>query len=141
MNIGMKADELTIGCWVEFVSKHGYGLGQITGIEPREGSVEPTTFNIIQFDKDGKTKLFIGVSRHNARPVPLTKEMLEKQKFDPMDCSWWENTEFENDCKNEYLWWHIVVTGNTLVVQGEIRYVHELQMALKLCGLEHEFKL
>ena len=153
----MKANELMIGDWVEFTSKYGYGTGQIAAIEPREGAAEPTTFSIIKNKQDG-SHFYVGVSKNCVRPIPLTAEILEKNGF--------KNDFYEEESVADYhtirlegysLRHNIGEVDGYLVtwcngginvttdfhgcVQKDIPYVHELQHALRLCGIEKEIEL
>jgi len=127
----MKANELMIGDWVRIEHyKYEYlnCIGQIAGINEREGSIEPRTFNVI-YEKDGKKGLNVGVSKRNVFPVPITKEILEKNGFMDDGASWW------------YRDFHISLSGtkNLTLICGrtiQFSFVHELQHALRLCGLE-----
>ena len=135
----MKANELMIGDWVKFTSKYGYGTGLVVGIEPREGSAEPTTFTIWKKDKEGNTKFFVGVSKNCVEPIPLTPKFLEKNGFK------------DSDFFGELLYkdWQIISDCHHLAARcGEgwnfdipCKFVHELQHALRLCGIEKEITI
>lgn len=87
------------------------------------------------------------------RRIPLTREILEKNGFDCGDCyaylrlnsdSWLQYYYFENRIRKFWAgideWQnHSEVTDITF--QCHCRYVHELQHALKLCGINKEIKL
>ena len=93
---------------------------------------------------DGKE--LITTSINNVLPIPITKEILEKNGF-------------EKDARNEsyYKWnWYILQdnvsydmeTGivrlfkvSDLTFCHPIGYVHELQHALRLCGVEKEITI
>ena len=100
----MEANELMIGDWVKFTSKYGYGTGQVVGIEPREGSAEPTTFTILEKGKEGNTNLFVSVSKNCVNPIPLTPETLEKNGF--TDC---ETTPSDLEGGNQF--WYLGEEG------------------------------
>lgn len=77
-------------------------------------------------------------------PIPLTPEILEKNGWvkNLYSAESYDNEELEclslwvgEDGKNKW-WWHV---GVELVTP--INYVHELQHALRLCGIEKEVKL
>ena len=126
----MQAKDLMIGDWVNYHDDDK--------IVPKQVS-EITNYKQLQLNDKNN---WIIVGEKYCEPIPLTWDILYKNFPDTDDgLAWWENTEFENDAKDEYLWWHITVTGDVLVVDGEIRYVHELQHALRLCGIEKEIEL
>jgi len=134
-----------IGDWIEFTSKYGYGTGQIAAIEPLEGSAEPTTFSVIKYKKDG-TLFYVGVSKTCVRPIPLTPEILEKNGWENSAPDvwqkeygglvfYWENGTRRfgmNDFRHLQEQWEIHL---------RIMHTHELQHALRLCGIEHEITL
>lgn len=121
----MKINELTIGDWV----LDGTTQAQITGITC-DGEIE-TTFN-----KHSNIELI--------EPIPITQEILDKNEF----------VKEDNDT---YVWRHesglerIIWFdgGNTTVVsvrcdrnyEGYCYDVHELQHALKICGIRKEIVL
>ena len=136
----MRANELMIGDFVMFTSKFGYGIGQIEGIEPREGSAEPTTFTIRKKDKDGNTILFVGVGRTCVKPITLTLEILEKNGFELRDGFLYHRIDdnphhYDFKLKNGGVFTSEGYTLECGIYYLTIRYVHELQNALRLCGL------
>lgn len=93
------------------------------------------------FDGCIYTKAVYPLRYDDIEPIPLTKEILEKNGFEEFD-GWYiyipENTGIE-----------IAWLGTILKIGGEcgnlelptIEYVHQLQHALRLCGLEKEIEL
>jgi hypothetical protein len=134
----MEAKELMIGDWVEFTSKYGYGKGQIAGIEPREGSAEPTTFTIIKMDEQGNTRLYVGVSKVCVRPIPLTAEILEKNGFS--DKYAYDDLSYAADAGGDIIGVHIIGQRGVMD-EMYFDYVHELQHALRLCGIEKTIEI
>ena len=65
------------------------------------------------------------------KPIPLTKEILEKSRIRyQYGCPWFQYITYDDDDTfevhfNEYS-------------QLELRYVHQLQHGLKLCGIDKE---
>lgn len=83
-------------------------------------------------------------------PIPLTPEILEKSRFEKLGFNGWEFSEQDNDnhslftilWRNDYAVPHLRIRS-FVQKYGEfssfnIRYVHELQHALRLCGIEKE---
>ena len=126
----MKANELMFGDWVCYATRPF----RIDGISVGGFSVHS--------DKEG------WVSIADVAPIPLTEEMLKKNGY-------------EMEGRKEYFLMHgdpslalkrepiIGAHGNTFVLGHffeeddfrwliEITYVHELQHALRLCGIENE---
>ena len=71
------------------------------------------------------------------RPIPLTPEILEANGFELLRDTWYFNQEgkpilirFADD--------YIVIIINGDKVPMKLRYVHELQHALRLCGIKKE---
>lgn len=145
----MKASELMIGDWVKFTSKYGYGTGQVVGIEPMEGTADPTTFTIWKKDKEGNTKFFVGVSKNGVEPIPFTPEILKKNGFgyvesdselshyylgEPQYCA---DMNFHIGTDRKGRFW---LNYHNNSIYG-LRYVHELQHALRLFGTGREIEL
>ena len=71
----------------------------------------------------------------HCRPIPLTAEILEKNNY--------SNSGFEEDKYHLLeisdwrgkIWWSIAMGEYNII---ELQYVHQLQHALKLCGIEKE---
>jgi len=77
-------------------------------------------------------------------PIPLTAEILEKNGWESYSH---ENTPiygmiqgFEIVLAWMDYYWQLCVDG-TIYRKIKIRYVHELQQELKLCGIEKEIKI
>lgn len=146
----MKPEEMMLGDWVEFTSKYGYGKGQIAGIEPREGSAEPTTFTIIKMDEQGNTRLYVGVSKVCVRPIPLTAEILEKNGFGYRSLGgaeeWFIADDYYDIVVHEWsdsIWVfkYESTEMNTPHEQRVFGYVHNLQHALRENGIDKEIVL
>ena len=126
----MKATELMIGDWV-FVPHNGSAThyGRVCGIYD-SGAVSNT------LEKDS------GLTKASAlSPIPLTREILEKNGFRYYHRNFAqlsEESEFalrHDKCADE--------NGVSLWTYGCIKicFVHELQHALKLCGIEKDIVL
>lgn len=144
-----------LGNWVAF-DCYNLGLhnqGQISGINPREGSIEPTTFNIC-FKQDGKDAVFLGCSRRNVKPIPLSVDILKRNGFKLIDGD--EYRYFEADGDSYYFGYSSIhyylksgivhlareyKGGSQWCITKVIKYVHELQQAIKFCGIEKEINL
>ena len=133
----MKATELQIGDWVLF----NVSPAQINGISEDMGS---------RCIRTNKTDVWC--SETVIDPIPLTAEILKKNGFDK--CG--DETTFTcNDDKWAIAF--VIVDGgcpiltieevsqhfehNLLNLRDEIYNVHELQHALRLCGIEKEIQL
>lgn len=67
-------------------------------------------------------------------PIPLTEEILEKNFPNPTDGLSWFPEEGGFNC-------HTYVPNCEINAFGLFKYVHELQHALRLCGIEKEIEL
>ena len=61
-------------------------------------------------------------------PIPLTPEILDKNRF----------IKYDTLSNSKGLW---ITIYNENYFEGELNYVHELQHAMRLCGIEKEIVL
>lgn len=69
-------------------------------------------------------------------PIPLIPEILEKNGFSNKGTLWYleeDNFELEHNNNDSFIW----IVGDVYIV-ASIKYVHELQHALRLCGITRE---
>lgn len=138
----MRANELMVGDWVQKLEVGGhYRKCIITGI---------FDVNVDCVTRNGEVH---SLSISGIEPIPLTLEILQKNGFKTDGEAIWasfcpEDKEFaleisepnyydENYGKREY-WWTINACEYSII---PLRYVHELQHALRLCGIEKEIVL
>ena len=91
-----------------------------------------------------------------AQPIPLTPDILEKNGFEKLDFSHYhiKDRTLVLDADGKWdgpLSWHWVVTEIDTNAKGQpvvldyyvatINYVHELQHAMRLCGIDKEINL
>lgn len=156
----MKINELMIGDWVTIAecktTQMAIGCAKIVGID-RKISIEPYTvgFEYSFYDDKGKECIALNsCSIDRLRPIPLTTEILEKNGFEVQEQGdgkkdvW---TGFGIDCEGdievEFQYntpAHLKIDGvfkGEYYVSRNIKYVHELQHALRLCGTEKEIEL
>jgi hypothetical protein len=128
----MKANELMIGDWVDFYHPH----------EPEKKII--TRHRITETFECG----LVGISDHDnpvhadhIEPVKITQEILEKNEID---------TVFKTRYKGFYLEYHAEAGMIVLYVYNNgffqptgigFKYVHELQHAFRLAGIDKEIKL
>lgn len=135
----MKANELMIGDWVNYQpgdTPQYMKVGMVSGYDVqldlyREGGIEMAAQ--VWFDEEGYVQ-----------PIPLTPEILEKNGwYIPEDGLWY---------RHDVIGFLIALrtSGAYLYADEEhdrreffcsIHFVHELQHALRLCGIEKEIKL
>lgn len=124
----MKANELMIGDYVLFSGE----LKQVKSIVVSDNGVE----RIYVY---GNT---CQVSTINAyiQPIPLTPEILEKNGWEERPTGY---VFYTNGKRYDNSLWYIF-SSNTFVFNNaefQINYVHQLQHALKLCGIEKTIEL
>lgn len=130
----MNANELMIGDWVECVdSTHKKKVyAQIDAIE------EGQTCILVRLDN---RNWFLDISF--IKPIPLTPEILEKNGFKYYHknfCS----LSYDHPFKLEMTQWPDENgLGGLWTICGiiEIRFVHQIQQAMSLCGIEKEIVL
>ena len=129
----MKANELMIGNWIEpHQCRIPTVYARVEGIYP----------NGITIDKAERVFSFDEI-----HPIPLTPEILEKNGFkkdEKLEEMYYWNWGIGNNCVSYDKETGIVrifhVFGH-LVFVLPLSYVHELQHALRLCGIEKEIEL
>lgn len=92
-----------------------------------------------------------GYEYNEVEPIPLTTEMLEKIGFMPFFASQFilpvESTEIcviiapMAGLPNANAEWIVSIKNGYTDVKIPITYIHELQHALKICGIKKEIKL
>ena len=120
----MKANELMIGDWL----KHYNGTPmQVTKI---------TTEHFACAEKRGMN---CWEYNNKYEPIPLTPEILEKNGLtnDPYGCHFKEDEymTLEISVEEEGVYWTINYNEYSIL---KLKYVHELQHVLKLCGIDKE---
>lgn len=111
---------LTIGDWVNIASPH-----KVTGIQMSDGVL------CVQTDY---TDTYYSIE--NYEPVPLTYEILNKHFPDTRhDVYWWSSIDREGETELK------IDLGDDKRIELSIRYVHELQHALRLAGVRKEVVL
>lgn len=118
----MRADELMIGDWVDTPFLQGIVLS----LSRQLGIVEVITV------RNSIIKLMAEV----VKPIPITSEILKKNGFSDRGNAGWQNPDhdvtyyrtFETFAHNVYQQEHIDI------IHG-IKYVHEMQHALRQCKL------
>jgi hypothetical protein len=123
----MRANELMIGDWVDFY--HPY--------EPEKKII--TRHRIIDTFECG----LVGISDHynpvhadHIEPVKITPEILEKNLATEPQITWCVGWNKKDDI-------HVEINREDLNASfyGVIDFVHQLQHALKLCGIEKTIEL
>lgn len=123
----MKANELMIGDWV--MSK---GLKTPVEVCSIMNHYETTIYFCCQGNE------FI-VNSYQLEPIPLTSEILEKNGLasDPYGCHFKEDKymALEISVEDDGIYWTINYNEYGIL---KLKYVHELQHALRLCKIDKE---
>ena len=137
----LKVTDLMVGDWVSC---------QINSIEVkyvRIASLNKTTMNGIPTDFIEFNKVMVDMLHGNyyqvdiasVHPIPLTPEILKKNGLanDPYGCHFEEDEymELEISAEEEGIYWTINYNEYGIL---KLKYVHELQHALRLCGINKE---
>ena len=119
-----------IGDWVRKLEPGGHTIPvKVTGIIEEDSSV-------LYERRDGVH----GVTDLKAfEPMPLTAEIIDTVSHHPKMALYWDDKKTEETGENWYEL-RICKDGDTALTM-EIRYVHELQHALRLCGIEECIEL
>lgn len=142
----MKAKELMIGDWVSIDEPDRYAgaTGQILSLFSHNED-EGAYFTVFIQGKMGF--LHKEVCNMDIRPIPLTPELLEKNGFvkDTLQGVYVFCTEeyrilWPTD-NNKTLAINSYFAEHGLLSKQHIDYVHQLQHALRLCGINKEIKL
>ena len=139
----MKPKELMIGDWVNFLIDIEGGN---TDYDPKVAQYQPMKIVSLSswHNNDGEVESAEGVINDidQVKPIPLTDEILVKSGFRKQNNSsgvikldtYWLGEEFGFRI-------HSFETDYYQFGLAKIRYVHELQHALRLCGINKEIKL
>lgn len=123
----MKANELMIGDWVKIIDDAPTMSGECHRVDwIRTG----------EFGLDNR-KI---VTYPYIEPIPLTEEILVKNGFIRKTKKEWEYIKDDILIVFGMYGW-LSVTNLNFKLYGDIKYVHELQHALRVCGIEECIEL
>ena len=120
----MKANKLMIGDWVKINDVDYPAPAQVGGITKKHGTFYA---HFPQWD--------LNVVDEKLEPIPLTKEILEKNGFFENWKYGWNYGDNSNITIDRDMFIHI------FELDVKLNCVHELQHALKLCGIKKEIEL
>ena len=140
----MKANELMVGDWVKLHYDINYKTGESLYTNVRITSInEDGTINVSMHDGDGWDADLI-------YPIPITKELLEKNGFERDEliesynhyCGMDNRVSLNDDfyyINSRNTWYvHVDSEDYSTIARCELTYVHELQHILKLCKIDKE---
>ena len=144
----MKVEDLMIGDWVHLISTiHNVsfpdnGVIQDEGYTTIRTPIKITTVseNCVSYYSN-KLEVYITVSSEEIEPIPLTPEILEKNGFEKHISDirmFFQHGEYHLSyyIVNKHFTIYNQIDGS--LVQRVIVNAHELQHALKLCGIDKE---
>lgn len=151
----MKTDKLMLGDWVGYIGAYEDDSGEIVEMWERPIPIKITfiTPDAVQYeDEDGCYECM----DYELHPIPLTAEILEKNGFIKVRDFLWEIRTQDTCIK--YEWHGKIMLEITKKLTRKDKYgrcniaaftvgwmddmfVHELQHALRLCGIEKEIEL
>ena len=139
----MKANELMIGDWVciDEPDKYAGATGQIQSLMNHRED-DAAYFNIFIQGKFGY--VLRGVCSDDIRPIPLTPEILEKNGFKEYDGLYYRLDIAEDVFVNAVFTSEepFASVYNTHYMARPIcKYLHQLQHALRLCGIDKTIEL
>lgn len=137
----INAKDLMIGDWVNY--RPGWINEETNQVEYESGTGFPVRIEMLYYCQgeglvqynDGEND-GIEAAEYELFPIPITPEILEKNGFNLSQSKGeWSPSivgfSFDNCWVGDELKWHRI----------HIKYVHELQHALRLCGIEKEIEL
>ena len=136
----MKVEELMVGDWVRFDKKQGQVIDIVT-----VGSMYPLT--LLTTEEESQLVSKSELTRLN--PIPISKEVLEKNGFIRTSYGW----RFDCDRYVDYRIKIIQLTGgrtrleiaenktNNFFMSFVAEHIHELQHALRLCRVKLDINL
>ena len=152
----MKSNELMLGDWVLVERYEGiYGgpvwkqAGKVNGIFQEEAEIRFS-------DEDDDDEFIYSYPSDGIEPIPLTPEILEKNgfaKISPQDTWLYRPLDKYGDKflyairarRFDYPIYRIDIDNYVfrtgMGFSGQLQYVHELQHALRLCGIDLDIKL
>ena len=150
----MKANELMIGDWVHVEAHRGFNAQnvKVETIPDNDGDYKyGHHYGHIGTWLDGGDNDFRDVEAKHLQPIPLTPEILEKNGFRVVFegefhvCYFQDIGRFHVEIKVDKVGIFQKLSiwdgfGNKVTII-ECRFVHQLQHALRLCGINHEIIL
>ena len=122
----MKVEEIQIGDWVQ--NPLGW-RAQVRGIRRTQAITDEFEWRVrIGLNDDTFTDLSLG----EIKPIRLTTEILEKNFPTAGELAWWP-VEDGLHCESR--------NTEDIMVSGVFRFVHDLQHALRLCGIDKSIEL
>ena len=128
----MEAKELMIGDWLFY-------RGQFNAFEFK---VEQITKRKVGYHAEPNESRMHYIILSECEPIPITPEFLERNGFEKVQSLYYlKSLNKVYLCFIEYNIVNNCLFINDGLIPRPIRYVHQLQHALKLCGIEKEMTI
>lgn len=137
----MKPEELQIGDWVCWKGKP-VQIAQISGIKYSFGHID------VALAHCNDSNILESHDIKSIEPIPITPEILlknglERDSFGRIWGAYFEEDEHERleitvDDKTSEIWWSYNWDEYRII---KLEYLHQLQQAMRLCGIEKEIIL
>ena len=142
----MKPEELMIGDWVMWNGKP-VQVASVSGVKYSFGQIDVTLAHC------SDEKILETHDIKSIQPIPITPEILEKNGFVKYDGGY---KFFKSNDENYYFGFESIFfneetnlmnvtkemcSGKQTSIKGYFNYVHKLQHALKLCGIDKTIEL
>ena len=125
----MKARELQIGDWLHYIGK----------FNAFPFKVESITKNKVGYYAEPNDHRMYYLSLSDCEPIPLTPEILENNGFVFMTGLWYLRTKERKPIQIVFKDNNVITLSiNATPVPIGLKYVHQLQHALRLCGIKKE---
>lgn len=131
----MKANELMIGDWVMRKQCFGENANLITDVY-RVDAITKEDLYLREEDKGYISKYY----NPEIVPIPLDSDILNKNFPDTRYGVYWCWDDYRSENTGE-TWYEIRIVKDGEETTIGLRYVHEFQHLLRLCGIEKEIEL
>jgi hypothetical protein len=141
----MRNNELMVGDWVYMKAHRGFD-SQYIKVESIPDSSSDTHYGHIGAYPISEDMDFRDIEDSHLEPIPLTPEILEKNGFsqDPLN----GHVFIFHEKSGEVIYYEygpkygLTIDNQFATIQDlKIKYVHELQHALRLCGIDKTIEL
>lgn len=140
----METNRLMLGDWVGYIGAYEDDSGEIVKLWEKPIPIKITfiTPDAVQYEDEEGCYECMDYELH---PIPLTAEILERNGFRKLLTYGTEKWVYDNFRLNVYdsgeTWRFCADTHRNEDSVIYIRFVHELQHALQLCGIEKEIEI
>ena len=115
----MKTSELQLGDWISY-------LGDLVSVVSLSLNDDEPIGTILPLTNSNLTNIFT-FRENDVYPIILDESIFIQNNFNPEIVSWWRPSEGDS--------FKIAIMNNDTSLCAEVKYVHELQHALRLCWL------